>query len=54
MLVDTDVRDSGVDERVIDVINAFREGKLRVITGGREQYGKVEFGGAAPVRAPEA
>ncbi len=54
VLVDTDVRDSGVDERVIYAINAFREGKVRVIPGGGGQYGKVELGGAAPVRAPEA
>jgi len=54
VLVDTAVKDCGVDERVIDAINAFREGKVRVIPGGGGQYGKVELGGAAMVRAPEA
>ncbi|MDP3104713.1 MAG: TIGR00375 family protein [Candidatus Methanoperedens sp.] len=54
VLVDTAVKDCGVDERVIDAINAFREGQVRVIPGGGGQYGKVELGGAAQVRAPEA
>ncbi len=54
VLVDSAVNDSGVDERVIDAINAFRNGGVRVIPGGGGQYGKVELGGAAPVKAPEA
>lgn len=47
VLVDSAVNYSGVDERVIDAINAFRNGKLRVIPGGGGQYGKVELGSAA-------
>jgi PHP family Zn ribbon phosphoesterase len=43
-----------VDERVIDAIKTFREGKVRVIPGGGGQYGKVELGGAAPDKAPES
>lgn len=54
VLVDSAVNDSGVDERVIDAINAFRNGGVQVIPGGGGQYGKVELGGAAPVKAPEA
>ena len=54
VLVDSAVNDSGVDERVIDAINAFREGRVRVIPGGGGQYGKVELGSAAPAKGPEA
>lgn len=53
VLVDSAVNYSGVDERVIDAINAFREGKVRVIPGGGGQYGKVELGGGAPEKATE-
>jgi len=54
VLVDSAVNDSGVDERVIDAINAFRNGRVRVIPGGGGQYGEVELGGVAPSIAPEA
>jgi uncharacterized protein (TIGR00375 family) len=53
VLVDTAINDSGVDERVIDAIKTFREGKVRVIPGGGGQYGKVKLGGAALDKAPE-
>ncbi|VVB85163.1 Uncharacterised protein [uncultured archaeon] len=53
VLVDAAINDSGVEKRVIDAINAFREGKVRVIPGGGGQYGRVELGGAAPEMAPE-
>jgi uncharacterized protein (TIGR00375 family) len=43
VLVDADIRDSGVDERVIDAIIAFREGKVKVHPGGGGQYGRVEL-----------
>lgn len=53
VLVDSAVNYSGVDERVIDAINGFRNGKLRVIPGGGGQYGKVELGSAALEKLPE-
>ncbi len=43
VLVDADIRDSGVDKRVIDAIMAFREGKVKIHPGGGGQYGRVEF-----------
>ena len=43
VLVDADIRDSGVDERVINAILAFREGKVKVHPGGGGQYGHVEL-----------
>ena len=53
VLVDIAIIDSGVDERVIDAIKAFREGKVRVIPGGGGQYGKVELGFAEPEEPSE-
>ena len=53
VLVDTAIIDSGVDERVIDAIKAFREGKAKVIPGGGGQYGKVELGFREPEKTSE-
>lgn len=53
VLVDAAINDSRVDEHVIEAINAFREGKVRVIPGGGGQYGRVEFDGKAQEKAPE-
>jgi uncharacterized protein (TIGR00375 family) len=46
VLVDTDINDSGIDERVIGAINAFKEGKVKVCPGGGGQYGTVELPGS--------
>lgn len=46
VLVDTDINDSGIDERVIRAINAFKEGKVKVCPGGGGQYGTVELPGS--------
>ena len=46
VLVDTDINNSGVDERVINAINAFKEGKVKVCPGGGGQYGTVELPGS--------
>ena len=46
VLVDADVKNSGVDKRVIDAIAAFRCGKVKVIPGGGGQYGKIELSDA--------
>ncbi len=43
VLVDADVKNSGVDKRVIDAIAAFRCGEVRVHPGGGGQYGKIEL-----------
>jgi uncharacterized protein (TIGR00375 family) len=43
VLVDVDINNSGIDERVIDAINAFKEGKMKVCPGGGGQYGTVEL-----------
>lgn len=43
VLVDADINNSGVDERVIMAIIAFREGKVIVHPGGGGQYGSVEL-----------
>ena len=43
VLVDSDINNSGVDERVIRAIIAFREGKVIVLPGGGGQYGSVEL-----------
>ncbi len=43
VLVDSEINGSGVDERVINAINAFREGKVKVHPGGGGQYGRVEL-----------
>ncbi len=53
VLVDADIRGSGIDERVLDAIMAFRDGKVRVVPGGGGQYGCVELGGASSNRVPE-
>lgn len=45
VLVDADVKDSGVDERVISAITAFREGRVKVHPGGGGQYGRIELTG---------
>lgn len=41
VLVDADIKDSGVDESVINAIIALREGKVKVHPGGGGQYGKI-------------
>jgi len=46
VLVDADIKNSGVDKRVIDAITAFRCGEVKVHPGGGGQYGKIEFAGA--------
>lgn len=48
VLVDADIKNSGVDERVINAIIAFREGRVKVHPGGGGQYGRVELS-AGPV-----
>ncbi len=45
VLVDADVKNSGVDERVINAITAFREGRVKVHPGGGGQYGRIELAG---------
>ncbi len=45
VLVDADIRGSGVDNRVINAIIAFREGKVTVHPGGGGQYGRIELTG---------
>jgi uncharacterized protein (TIGR00375 family) len=46
VLVDTDINNSGIDERVIRAINAFKEGKVKVSPGGGGEYGTVELPGS--------
>ncbi len=43
VLVDADIKNSGVDERVIDAIKAFREEKVIIHPGGGGQYGRIEL-----------
>lgn len=43
VLIDADIRDSGIDEHIIRVILAFRNGDIRVRPGGGGQYGSVEL-----------
>ncbi len=43
VLIDADIKDSGVDERVINAIIAFREGRVKVHPGGGGQYGRIEL-----------
>ncbi len=43
VLVDADIDNSGVDERIKGAILAFREGKVSVNPGGGGQYGSVEL-----------
>ncbi|MCZ7355601.1 MAG: TIGR00375 family protein [Candidatus Methanoperedens sp.] len=43
VLVDSDIGGSGVDERVMNAIMAFRKGKVKVHPGGGGQYGRVEI-----------
>ena len=43
VLVDADIMDSGVDERVVNAIIAFRGGRVKVHPGGGGQYGRVEL-----------
>ena len=45
VLIDADVKGSGADERVINAILAFREGKMKVIPGGGGRYGRIEISG---------
>ncbi|MDL5503508.1 MAG: phosphotransferase, partial [Candidatus Methanoperedens sp.] len=40
-LIDADINNSGIDERVINAIIAFREGKVKVNPGGGGQYGSI-------------
>ncbi len=49
VLVDADVKDSGVDGRVINAIAAFREGRVKVHPGGGGQYGRIELSGEKQV-----
>ncbi len=53
VLVDADVKSSGVDERVISAIQAFREGKVKVHPGGGGQYGRIELGAERGITEPE-
>ena len=46
VLIDADIKNSGVDERVIDAIIAFKEGKVKVKPGGGGQYGSVGLPGS--------
>ncbi len=48
VLVDADIVDSGVDERIINAIVAFREGRVKVHPGGGGQYGRVELSETMP------
>lgn len=48
VLVDADIRGSGVDNRVIDAIIALREGKVTVHPGGGGQYGRIELTDTEP------
>ncbi len=43
VLVDADIKNSGVDVRVINAIITFRDGKVKVHPGGGGQYGRVEL-----------
>lgn len=43
VLVDADIKNSGVDERVINAIIALRCGKVKVHPGGGGQYGRIEL-----------
>jgi len=43
VLVDADIRNSGLDERVKNAIIAFRCGKVKVHPGGGGQYGRIEL-----------
>ncbi|VVB87853.1 Uncharacterised protein [uncultured archaeon] len=54
VLVDADVKNSRVDERVINAVTAFREGRVKVHPGGGGQYGRIELSGAEPVVHKEA
>ncbi|MFA4935052.1 MAG: TIGR00375 family protein [Candidatus Methanoperedens sp.] len=47
VLVDADIKISGVDERVINAIIALRCGKVKVHAGGGGQYGRIELLGKA-------
>jgi uncharacterized protein (TIGR00375 family) len=44
VLVDADIKNSGVDERVVDAISALRCGQVKVHPGGGGQYGRIELG----------
>jgi uncharacterized protein (TIGR00375 family) len=46
VLIDADIKNSGVDERVIGAIIAFKEGKVKVKPGGGGQYGSVGLPGS--------
>jgi len=46
VLLDADINNSGIDERIIGAINAFKEGKVKVCPGGGGQYGTVELPGS--------
>ncbi|MCZ7392071.1 MAG: TIGR00375 family protein [Candidatus Methanoperedens sp.] len=43
VLVDADIKNSGVDERVINAITALRCGQVKVHPGGGGQYGRIEL-----------
>jgi uncharacterized protein (TIGR00375 family) len=44
VLVDADIKNSDVDERVINAIIALRCGQVKVHPGGGGQYGRIELG----------
>lgn len=46
ILVDDDILDSGADERVLNIIMAFRDEKVIIRPGGGGQYGKAEYSGS--------
>ncbi len=43
VLVDSDIKNSGVDQRVVNAIIALRCGKVKVHPGGGGQYGRIEL-----------
>lgn len=45
VLIDADIKNSGVDARVINAIIAFRKGNVKLHPGGGGQYGSVELPG---------
>ncbi len=43
VLIDADIKDSGVEEHIINAIMAFRNGKVKLHAGGGGQYGRIEL-----------
>lgn len=48
VLIDTEIKNSGIDERVINAIIAFRNEKVRINPGGGGQYGSIELSYSEP------